>query len=95
MDLTTSSATRGSVELAGRRLFSTRNAQLLGQALTDVSEHCNAAGRHHIAVEVLTDVNIALHDGLEGGGVGANSLWKYETSAGGSHLAIVSAHSQQ
>merc|ERR1711881_624766 len=29
-------------------------------------EHGGSARQHHIAVEVLTDVDIALHDGLEG-----------------------------
>ena len=67
MDLITSSATWGSIELTGHRVFLSRGAHFLGQALTEGSELGGAAERHHIAVEVLTDANIALRDGLEGG----------------------------
>ena len=49
MDLTTSSATRGSVELARHRWCPTRNAQFFRRALTDVGVNKIAARHHHVA----------------------------------------------
>merc|ERR1719188_2351090 len=39
-----------------------QSRQLLRHALTDASEHGGASGQHHIPVEVLADVHVALHD---------------------------------
>ena len=39
--------------------------QLLGHALADAAEHGGAAGEDDVRVEILTDIDIALHDGLE------------------------------
>ena len=51
-----------------------QRSQLLGHTLADALEHGGATGQHHVGVEVLSDVHIALHDGLEGGVVDAASL---------------------
>ena len=40
---------------------------LLGHALGDAGEHGGAAGQDDVGVQVLADVDVALHDGLEGG----------------------------
>merc|ERR1711904_611026 len=48
--------------------------QLLGHALTNACKHGGSTGQHNIAVEILADVHIALHDGLEGGVVDATGL---------------------
>eukprot|EP01084_Bolivina_argentea_P019643 36515_1 len=48
-----------------------KGGQLLCHALANAGEHRRAAGKHHVRVEVLADVHIALHDGLEGGVVDA------------------------
>merc|ERR1712187_625423 len=40
--------------------------QFLGHALTDASKHGGSTGKNDIAVEVLADVNVTFHDGLEG-----------------------------
>mmetsp|Transcript_62306 Transcript_62306/g.109769 ORF Transcript_62306/g.109769 Transcript_62306/m.109769 type:complete len:430 (-) Transcript_62306:38-1327(-) len=47
---------------------------LLRHALTDAREHRSASGQHDVRVEVLADVHIALHDGLEGRVVDAAGL---------------------
>merc|ERR1711964_933089 len=44
-----------------------QGGELLGHALADAGKHRGATRKDDIAVEVLTDVNVALHDGLEGG----------------------------
>mmetsp|Transcript_51721 Transcript_51721/g.112907 ORF Transcript_51721/g.112907 Transcript_51721/m.112907 type:complete len:390 (-) Transcript_51721:68-1237(-) len=54
----------------GRR----KGRELLRHALADAREHRGAAGEHHVGVEVLADVDIALHDGLEGRVVDAAGL---------------------
>merc|ERR1711918_141063 len=41
-------------------------AQLLRHALADAGVHRRASREHHVGVEVLADVHVALHDGLEG-----------------------------
>ena len=41
--------------------------QLFGRALTNAAEHDGASHEHDVAVEVLKDVRIAIHDGLENG----------------------------
>merc|ERR1711861_126814 len=41
--------------------------ELLCHALANASEHCGATREDYIAVQVLTNVHIALHDGLVSG----------------------------
>ena len=48
--------------------------ELLGEALGNSVEHGRAAGENNVGVEVLADVHVALHDGLEHGVVDAGSL---------------------
>ena len=52
--------------------------QLLRHSLTNALEHGGATGQHNVGVEVLADVHIALHDGLEGGVVDAAGLLAHE-----------------
>ena len=54
----------------GRRQCS----QLLGHALADALEHGGATRQHHVGVEILADVYVAPHDGLEGGVVDTAGL---------------------
>merc|ERR1712124_128825 len=56
---------------------------LLGETLLDAGVHGGAAGHNDVAVQVLADVHIALHDGLVGGlvhtlGLLANQGWVEE-----------------
>ena len=55
-----------------------KRGQLLRHSLANALEHGCATGQHHVRVEVLTDVHIALHDGLEGGVVDAAGLLAHE-----------------
>merc|ERR1712013_273718 len=55
-----------------------QSSELLGHALTNACKHGGSARQHHIAVEILTDVNVALHDGLEGGVMNAAGLLAHE-----------------
>merc|ERR1719188_2984672 len=48
--------------------------ELLRHALTDAREHGRAPREHHVPVEVLADVHVALHDGLERGVMDAAGL---------------------
>lgn len=48
-----------------------KGGQLLGHTLADAGEHGSSARQHDVAVQVLTDVDVALHDGLEGAVVDA------------------------
>merc|ERR1711879_774872 len=48
--------------------------QLLRHALANPTKHRRAARQDHIRVQVLADVDIALHDGLEGSVMDAASL---------------------
>merc|ERR1712070_245706 len=52
------------LDLHGRR---SQSSELLGHALADAREHGGASGEHHVGVEILTNIHIALHDRLEGG----------------------------
>merc|ERR1712167_566339 len=54
---------RDDLNLHGRR---SQSCKLLGHALTDAREHGGAAREHDVGVEVLADIHIAFHDGLEG-----------------------------
>jgi len=49
-------------------------SELLLHAVGDAVEHGGAAGEHDVAVKVLADVDVALHDGVEGGLVDASVL---------------------
>jgi len=51
-----------------------KGRELLGHALTDSLEHSGTAGKYDVGVEVLTDIYVALHDGLEGAIVDARSF---------------------
>jgi len=44
-----------------------KSGDLLGHTLTDSGEHGGTSGENNVGVQVLTDIDIALHDGLEGG----------------------------
>merc|ERR1719296_94590 len=60
-----------------------QSSQLLGHPLADASEHRGATAQHDIRIEVLTDVDIALHDALESGvmdtaGLLADEAWLEE-----------------
>merc|ERR1719464_1759734 len=59
----------------GRR----EGSELLGHPLADAGEHGRTARKHHIGVEVLANVNIALHDGLERGVMDAACFLSEET----------------
>ena len=49
-------------------------SQLLGHTLADALEHGAATRQHHVGVQVLADVHVAPHDGLEGGVVDTAGL---------------------
>mmetsp|Transcript_13713 Transcript_13713/g.28060 ORF Transcript_13713/g.28060 Transcript_13713/m.28060 type:complete len:392 (+) Transcript_13713:62-1237(+) len=51
-----------------------KGVELLGHALSDAGVHGGAAGEDDVGVQVLADVDIALHDGLEGAVVDAGGL---------------------
>merc|ERR1711939_578461 len=51
-----------------------KGGELLGHALANALEHGGAAREDDVGVEVLTDVDVALHDGLEGAVVDARGL---------------------
>ena len=48
--------------------------EFLGHTLTNALEHGGATGQHDVGIEILSDINIALHDGLEGGVMNAAGL---------------------
>merc|ERR1712013_380966 len=54
----------------GRR----QGCQLLRHALADSCEHRRSTGKHHVGVQVLSDIHITLHDRLERGIVNAAGL---------------------
>merc|ERR1719478_321462 len=59
------------LDLHGRR---GEGRELLGHALADALEHGGAAREHDVLVQVLADVHVALHDGLERAVVDARRL---------------------
>merc|ERR1712146_19038 len=59
------------LDLHGRR---GKRGDLLGEALRDLAEHGGSARKHNVCVEILADVDIALHDRLEHGVVDATGL---------------------
>ena len=52
------------LDLHGAR---SQSGQLLGHTLTNAREHGGTTGQHNVGVQILTDIDVALHDGLEGG----------------------------
>lgn len=55
-----------------------QRGDLLGHAVGDAWEHGGAAAQHDVAVQVLPDVHVALHDGVEGGVVDAVGLHAHQ-----------------
>merc|ERR1719231_1056226 len=49
-------------------------SELLGHALTNASKHGGASRQDDVAVEILANVNVTLHDGLESGVVDTTGL---------------------
>ena len=43
------------------------SGQFLGHTFTDTLEHRGTTGKDDVGVEILSDIDVALHDGLEGG----------------------------
>merc|ERR1719238_1917430 len=56
-----------------------KSSELLRHALADALKHCGASGQHDVCVQVLADVNVTLHDGLEGCVVDSAGLLSNET----------------
>jgi len=44
-----------------------KRCDLLLHSVGDTREHCGASGQNSVSIQVFTDVNIALHDGVVGG----------------------------
>jgi len=44
-----------------------KSCQLLRHALSNAPEHCSSSRKNYICIEVLTDIHVTLHDGLECG----------------------------
>merc|ERR1712050_300031 len=55
-----------------------KGREFFRHALANACEHGGAPRQHHVSVEVLTDVHIALHDRLEGGVMNAAGLLAHE-----------------
>ena len=55
-----------------------KSSELLGHTLTNAWEHGGTAGEDDVGVEVLSDIHITLHDGLESAIVDAGSLLSNE-----------------
>merc|ERR1712066_1070330 len=53
--------------------------ELLRHTLPDTCEHRRAAREDHIGIQVLADIHVALHNGLEGGVMNATGLFADET----------------
>merc|ERR1740130_1181524 len=52
--------------------------KFLSHTLTNAAKHCGATREYNVAVEIFADVNVTLHDGLEGGIVDAAGLLSNE-----------------
>merc|ERR1719154_755864 len=77
-----------------------KSSDLLLHTISNTRVHGGASGHHSVGIQVLTDVNIALHDGVVGGLVDATgfhskegrlekSLWATETLiSNGDDLAV-------
>ena len=46
---------------------------------TDSRHHRRATGKHHVGIELLANVDITLHDGLEGGIMNAHRFLSHQT----------------
>merc|ERR1719274_201168 len=53
--------------------------ELLRHALANALKHCGTSGQHDVCVQVLADVDVTLHDGLEGCVVDPAGLLSNET----------------
>ena len=53
-------------------------SQLLLHAVSDTREHGRSTGQDNVAIQVLTDIDIALHDGVVRGLVDTSSLHSEE-----------------
>merc|ERR1711865_559397 len=51
-----------------------KSLHLLGHALSNALEHGGTTGQHNVAVQVRANIDIALHDGVEGGIVDTGGL---------------------
>mmetsp|Transcript_2399 Transcript_2399/g.9417 ORF Transcript_2399/g.9417 Transcript_2399/m.9417 type:complete len:397 (+) Transcript_2399:341-1531(+) len=73
-----------------------KGGHLLGEALGDAGVHGGAAGQHDVGVEVLADVHVARHDGVEGGLVDALSLLaelrRLEEGLGAAEALVADGH---
>merc|ERR1712228_758170 len=56
-----------------------KGGEFLGHPLANACKHRSSAGKHNVCVEVLANINIALHDGLECGVVDATRFLSNET----------------
>merc|ERR1719452_302272 len=54
---------------------------LLLHAVSDTGVHGGTTGQHSVGIQVLTDVNVALHDGVEATLVNADDLHAQEDGA--------------
>ncbi len=52
--------------------------ELLLHSVGNAREHGGTTGQHDVAIEILTDVDIAFHDGVVGGLVDASGLHAQE-----------------
>ena len=55
-----------------------QGGDLLLHPVGDTGEHCGASGQDSVGVQILTDVDVALHDGVVGGLVDAGRLHTQE-----------------
>ena len=55
-----------------------RAVNLLLHAVSNSREHGGTARQHDVAVQILTDINVALHDGVVGGLVDASRFHAQE-----------------
>merc|ERR1719217_1881880 len=56
-----------------------KGCEFLCHAFTDACEHCGASGKNDICIEVLANIHVALHNGLESGVMDAARLLANET----------------
>ena len=43
-----------------------KSCDLLAHAVADAREHCGSTTEDNVAIQVLSDINITLHDGVAG-----------------------------
>lgn len=56
-----------------------QSTELFGHPFTDSRHHRRATGKHHVGIELLANVDITLHDGLEGGIMNAHRFLSHQT----------------